>query len=77
MDFAISPKMQEILARMRQFVEQELYPLEPEARSRRLQGDGAAIAREAQKGSRAGPVVSANAQRTWRHGLDAASSTVW
>ena len=34
MDFAISPKMQEILARMRQFVEQELYPLEPEARLR-------------------------------------------
>jgi alkylation response protein AidB-like acyl-CoA dehydrogenase len=34
MDFAISPNTQEILARMRQFVEQELYPLEPEARAR-------------------------------------------
>ena len=28
MDFSISPKMQEILAQMREFVEQELYPLE-------------------------------------------------
>ena len=29
MDFSISPRMQEILAKMRAFVEQELYPLEP------------------------------------------------
>lgn len=29
MDFSISPRMQEILGRMREFVEQELYPLEP------------------------------------------------
>ncbi len=29
MDFAVSPRMQEILGRMRTFVEQELYPLEP------------------------------------------------
>jgi len=34
MDFGISPKMQEILARVREFVETELYPLEPEARDR-------------------------------------------
>ena len=34
MDFSISPKMQEILARVREFVEKELYPLEPEARDR-------------------------------------------
>lgn len=34
MDFGISPKMQEILARMRQFMEQEVYPLEPEASAR-------------------------------------------
>ncbi|HEY1599313.1 MAG TPA: acyl-CoA dehydrogenase family protein [Pirellulales bacterium] len=32
MDFSTSPKMQDILARMRAFVEEELYPLEPEAR---------------------------------------------
>jgi acyl-CoA dehydrogenase len=32
MDFSTSPKMQDILARMRTFVEEELYPLEPEAR---------------------------------------------
>ncbi|HVU90278.1 MAG TPA: acyl-CoA dehydrogenase family protein [Pirellulales bacterium] len=34
MDFSVSPKMQEILARMREFVEKELYPLEPHARDR-------------------------------------------
>ncbi len=34
MDFGISPKMQDILARVREFVEKELYPLEPEARDR-------------------------------------------
>lgn len=34
MDFSISPKMQDILARVREFVEKELYPLEPESRER-------------------------------------------
>ncbi|HEY4310780.1 MAG TPA: acyl-CoA dehydrogenase family protein [Pirellulales bacterium] len=34
MDFSISPRMQEILAQVREFVEKELYPLEPEARER-------------------------------------------
>lgn len=29
MDFAVSPKMQDLLAQMRAFVEQEIYPLEP------------------------------------------------
>ncbi|HEY2841362.1 MAG TPA: acyl-CoA dehydrogenase family protein [Pirellulales bacterium] len=34
MDFGVSPKMQDILARMREFMEQEVYPLEPEAQAR-------------------------------------------
>jgi len=33
MDFGISPKMQDVLAKMREFVQNEVYPLEPEAQA--------------------------------------------
>lgn len=33
MDFGISPKMQDVLARMREFMQNEVYPLEPEAQA--------------------------------------------
>ena len=67
MDFSISPKMQEILAQVREFVEKELYPLEPEASA--ASRPWCRNCRETGQGPQARPVVPANSKEYGGMGL--------